>query len=118
MLGADFEAVSMPIDLTGNRSTAVISIPIVNDNLAEGYETFGGKLEVMSQSLNLSYFESEIRIEIVDDEGSLTYCDSFLIDYLYTYFVNQVTKFVGICLQEANAVLMLFVESAQMEEAY
>ena len=63
-------AVSMPVDLTGNQSKAVISIFIVDDTLAEGYETFGGKLEVMSQSLNLS-FVSNITIEIIDNEGTL-----------------------------------------------
>ena len=67
--GIDYEAVSMPIDLTGNQSTAVISIPILDDILAEGYEIIGGRLEVVSQSLNLS-FTSIIKIEIIDDEGN------------------------------------------------
>ena len=40
----------------------------MNDHLAEGLETFGGMLEVVSQEQNLS-FASIIHIEIVDDEG-------------------------------------------------
>ena len=66
--GADYEGISMSVDLTGNQSTAVISIPILDDTLAEGYETFSGKLQVESQSLNLS-FVSIIYIEIIDNEG-------------------------------------------------
>ena len=58
----------MTLDLIGNQTDDII-IPILDDMLAEGYETFGGKLQVESQSLNLSYFESEIRIEIIDNEG-------------------------------------------------
>lgn len=58
----------MQIPITSNQSTAVISIPIVNDNVAEGLETFGGMLEVVSQTQNLS-FVSIIHIEIIDNEG-------------------------------------------------
>ena len=103
----------MTLDLIGNQTDDII-IPILDDMLAEGYETFGGKLQVESQSLNLSYFESEIRIEIIDDEG-------IKADKLQVFkycFLNQLKEFVGTCLQVANAVLTLFAKSAQMEEAY
>lgn len=58
----------LQIPITGNQSTAEISIPIIDDNLAEGLETIGGALEVVSHSQNLS-FVSMIHIEIVDNEG-------------------------------------------------
>ena len=66
--GEDYLALSLQIPVTGNQSTAVLSIRIVDDHLAEGLETFGGMLEVVSQEQNLS-FVSIIHIEIVDDEG-------------------------------------------------
>ena len=66
--GEDYLALSLQIPVTGNQSTAVLSIRIVDDHLAEGLETFGGMLEVVSQEQNLS-FVSTIHIEIVDDEG-------------------------------------------------
>ena len=67
--GEDYLELVMQIPIIGNQSTALISIPIVNDNLAEGLETFGGMLEVVSQSQNLSFI-SIIHIEIIDDEGT------------------------------------------------
>ena len=121
--GIDYEAVSMPVDLTGNQSTAVISIPILDDILAEGYEIIGGRLEVVSQSLNLS-FTSIIKIEIIDDEGkfSLIYhrltISRTAILLIVTISGFQLKEFVGICLQVAIVALTLFAESAQMEEAY
>ena len=69
--GEDYLELALQIPITGNQSTAVISIPIMNDYLAEGLETFGGMLEVMSQSQNLS-FVSIIHIEIIDNEGNST----------------------------------------------
>ena len=68
MSGEDYEYTSREVSLIGNQSIAVVSIPIINDDLAEGAETFGGVLEVTSQSLNLSSV-STIQIEIIDDEG-------------------------------------------------
>jgi hypothetical protein len=73
-IGEDYSALSLQIPVTGNQSTAVLSIPIVNDHLAEGLETFGGMLEVVSQVQNLS-FVSIIHVEIVDNEGKYMYTD-------------------------------------------
>ena len=47
-----------------------ISIPIVDDDLAEGVETFFGELVVRSSTQNFSVI---IAIEILDDEGLLYY---------------------------------------------
>ena len=55
------------ISIVGNQSKAEISIPIVNDVLAEGLESFDGRLQVVSWSQ--PSFESTIHIEIIDDEG-------------------------------------------------
>ena len=66
--GEDYLTLSLQIPVTGNQSTAMLSIMIVDDHLAEGLETFGGMLEVVSQEQNLS-FVSIIHIEILDDEG-------------------------------------------------
>ena len=60
----------MRIPIIGNQSTTQISIPIVNDNLAEGLEALGGMLQVVSQSQNLSFI-AIIHIEIIYDEGKL-----------------------------------------------
>ena len=67
-VGSDYKDISEQISLIGNQSTASVSIPITNDHLAEGLETFSGLLEVASQSLNFSSV-STIQIEIIDDEG-------------------------------------------------
>ena len=66
--GEDYEYTSREVSLVGNQSIAIVNIPIINDDLAEGAETFGGVLEVTSQSLNLSSV-STIQIEIIDNEG-------------------------------------------------
>ena len=67
-IGSDYKEISEQISLIGNQSTATVSIPITNDHLAEGLETFSGLLEVESQTLNLSSV-SMIQIEIIDDES-------------------------------------------------
>lgn len=45
-----------------------MSIPIIDDDLAEGVELFGGMLQVLSPQSNAS---SIITIEIIDDEGKI-----------------------------------------------
>ena len=66
--GKDYEQISTQLSLAGNLSTAVINIPIINDDLAEGLEIIGGMLQVVSPPSSLSSV-SIIRIEIIDDEG-------------------------------------------------
>jgi hypothetical protein len=57
---------SKVISITGNDTT-VISIPIINDDLAEGLEIFGGRLEIITPPNSST--ASNISIEIIDDEG-------------------------------------------------
>lgn len=64
--GEDYTQISEQILIAGNQ-TAVINIPIINDNLAEGVEVIGGILQVLSPQSNIS---STITIEIIDDEGT------------------------------------------------
>lgn len=71
MTGEDYEEISLPISFSDNQSTVLISIPILDDMLAEGLETVGGILEVVSQSLNVSSV-SRIEIQILDNEGMLS----------------------------------------------
>ena len=68
--GKDYEQISIQLSLAGNQSTAVINIPIINDDLAEGLEIIGGMLQVVSPSSSLSSV-SIIHIEIIDDEGTI-----------------------------------------------
>ena len=66
--GKDYEQISTQLSLAGNQSIAVINIPIINDDLAEGLEIIGGMLQVVSQPSSLSSVVN-INIEIIDDEG-------------------------------------------------
>ena len=66
--GKDYEQISTQLSLAGNLSTAVINIPIINDDLAEGLEIIDGMLQVISPPSSLSSV-SIIHIEIIDDEG-------------------------------------------------
>ena len=68
--GKDYEEVSKLISIAGthNQTNVSISIPITNDDLAEGSETIGGRLEIISPPDNSS--EYTITIEIIDDEGT------------------------------------------------
>ena len=68
--GKDYEQISIQLSLVGNQSTAVINIPIINDDLAEGLEIIGGMLQVVSPPSSLSSV-SIIHIEIIDDEGTI-----------------------------------------------
>ena len=52
--------------ISGNDTT-VISVPVINDDVAEGLELFGGRLEIISPTNNST--ASIISIEIIDDEG-------------------------------------------------
>ena len=79
-IGEDYDDRSMQISIIGNQSTAIVSIPVTDDRLAEGLETFSGKLEVVSQSQNLSSV-SIIRIEIIDDEG-IKFHQASKLDYM------------------------------------
>jgi hypothetical protein len=56
------------VSFAGNQTNVSISIPIMNDDLAEGSETIGGRLEIISPPNNSS--ASTITIEIIDDEGN------------------------------------------------
>ena len=65
--GEDYAQISQQISIAGNQTT-VISIQIIDDDLAEGVELFGGMLQVLSPESNAS---STITIEIIDDEGKI-----------------------------------------------
>ena len=64
--GEDYIQVSERILIAGNQTTD-INILIINDDLAEGVESIGGMLQVLSPQSNAS---STITIEIIDDEGT------------------------------------------------
>ena len=81
--GEDYEQTSIQCSLSGNQSTAVINIPIKNDSLAEGLETVQGMLQVVSPS-NYSSSVSNIRIDIIDNEGSIMYIITGIIIILYS----------------------------------
>ena len=68
-IGDDYEGVfqkSVKFDDGLNDSTT-FEIIILDDDLAEGVETFYGELEVHSPTQNFSIM---INIEILDDEGN------------------------------------------------
>ena len=81
--GEDYERISVQCSLSGNHSTTVINIPIKNDSLAEGLETMQGMLQVVSPS-NYSSSVSNIRIDIIDNEGSIMYIITGIIIILYS----------------------------------
>ena len=70
--GKDYEQISRLISISNfSNGTTVISIPIINDDLAEGLEHIGGRLQIISPPTNSP--ASTITIEIIDDEGMCTY---------------------------------------------
>ena len=56
-----------------------IAVVIIDDNLAEGVETFHGELSVRRPTQNFSVL---ITIEILDDEGLLLNCFPILYNVL------------------------------------
>lgn len=66
-LGKDYEQISKLLSISGNDTSTIISIPVLNDDLAEGLEIIGGKLEIISPPNNST--PSFISIEIIDNEG-------------------------------------------------
>ena len=69
--GKDYEQISRLISKSSfSNGTTVISIPIINDDLAEGLEHIGGRLEIINPPTNST--ASTITIEIIDDEGMCT----------------------------------------------
>ena len=80
LLGKDYKQISEQISITGNQTNVTINIPIMNDFLAEGLETIGGRLEIISPT-NISS-ASTITIEIIDDEGIIM---AMILNYLSAY---------------------------------
>ena len=67
--GVDYVGVfQLGVKFIGNSITTTLEISIIDDDLAEGVETFIGKLVVSSPSGN---FSTEITIEIIDNEGKM-----------------------------------------------
>lgn len=69
--GEDYTHISEQFSISGNQTNVSISIPILNDDLAEGLETIGGRLEIINPPNNSSE-STIITIEIIDDEGIIT----------------------------------------------
>ena len=69
--GEDYTHTSEQFSIAGNQTNVSISIPIMNDDLAEGLETIGGRLEIINPPNNSSE-STIITIEIIDDEGIIT----------------------------------------------
>lgn len=67
--GVDYEGVlQKAVQFEEGRDSATVDIMIIDDSLAEGVETFSGKLVVSGPTQN---FSTMIMIEILDDERKL-----------------------------------------------
>ena len=66
-LGKDYEGFFQKlVEFGPNDSSIIIDLKIIDDNLAEGVETFLGELVVNGPTQN---FSVTMKIEILDDEG-------------------------------------------------
>ena len=66
----DYEGVfQKSVQFEEGQHSMIVDISIINDNLAEGVETFSGKLVVTDPNQN---FSTAIKIEIIDDERKLS----------------------------------------------
>ena len=66
----DYEGVFQEsVQFEEGQHSMIVDISIINDNLAEGVETFSGKLEVTGPNQN---FSTAIKIEIIDDQRKLS----------------------------------------------
>ena len=68
----------MPVNFVDGSDFVVITVNIVDDNLTEGVETFGGVLTVTDPADPTLSFNTSITVEILDNDGDfITYSDLF-----------------------------------------
>ena len=76
-IGDDYEGVfQKSVKFVDGNDPTTIEIIIIDDDLAEGVETFYGELVVHSPTQNFSVI---INIEILDDEGNSACCYNYYI---------------------------------------
>lgn len=67
--GEDFDANPITLSFTANQSTAVASIPIINDAIVEDSETFQFLTVAGNSVLDIDVSQAQGSLTILDNEG-------------------------------------------------
>ena len=97
--GEDFDADPITLSFTANDSTAVASIPILNDAIVEDTETFQFLTVAGNSVLDIDVSQAQGSLTILDNEGAYTHqsCTCTLLDLYLALCLLALPKSLKSC---------------------